>query len=292
MDTLAGARLNLPMVMEVGATRTHEARCVSWHAHPGCQLIFLLRGTTTCEFRRRSRTELELAGGHFLIIPPGLAHRSTSDMRPPCILLHIVLGQRARSDCQNTSFTPEEWRWIRKRFARASLSVHPFSAELQRLAEKLVRAVPEFCAHHEGGLPRARLRAGVCEILLETAAQLNVSTKAVPDDMVEAAKAYLRRRLDEKLLISNVARALGVGRARLFEQFKRSAGMTPNDFLIRARVEKARELMTNQRMSVTEIAYAVGFCSSQYFSTVFRRHTGLTPGEYRVGKRTGGRVSR
>ena len=57
--------------------------------------------------------------------------------------------------------------------------------------------------------------------------------------------------------------------------------MTPNDFLLRVRVEKARELMANRGKTVTEVAFAVGFSSSQYFSTVFRRYTGQTPGEYR-----------
>ena len=281
MDTLPGDKLHLPLVAEVGATRSHVARCVAWHSHPGYQLLFLLRGTTAYEFRHRGRADLEVPGGHFLIIPPGVAHRGAPDMRPPCILFHIVLDARAGSDCRNTPFQPEEWRWLQRQCQRAHLAVHPFSTEIQRLAEKLVRAVPEYCAHPAGRLPLARLRAWTCEILLESAAQLNATTKSEPDDVVQAAEACLRNRLDEKVRMSEVARALGVTRARLFEQFKRGAGLTPNDFLLRARVEKARELMADRRKSVTEIAFAVGFSSSQYFSTVFRRYTGKTPGEYR-----------
>lgn len=281
MDTLPGNKLNLPLVAEVGATRSHVARCVAWHSHPGGQLIFLLRGTTAYEFKHRRRAEVEVPGGHFLIVPPGVAHRGAPDMRPPCILFHIVLDERAGSDCRNTAFTPAEWLWLQRQFRRAGLSVHPFSTEIQRLADKLVRAVPEYCTHPGGGLPLARLRAWTCEILLESAAQLNATTKAEPDDVVQAAEAYLRNRLDEKVRMSEVARALGVTRARLFEQFKRGAGLTPNDFLLRVRVERARELMADRRKSVTEVAFAVGFSSSQYFSTVFRRYTGQTPGEYR-----------
>lgn len=281
MDTLPGEKLHLPLVAEVGATRSHVARSVTWHAHPGGQLLFLLRGSTAYEFRHRGRAELEVPGGHFLVIPPGVAHRGAPDMRPPCILFHIVLDAQAGGDCRNTSFTPEEWRWLQQQLRRAGLSVHPFSAELQRLAGKLVRAVPEYCAQPGGRLHQARLRAWTCEILLESAAQLNEATKAEPNDVVQAAEACLRSRLDEKVRMSEVARALGVTRARLFEQFKRGAGMTPNDFLLRVRVEKARELMANRQKSVTEVAFAAGFNSSQYFSTVFRRYTGQAPGEYR-----------
>lgn len=281
MDTLLGTKLQLPLVAEVGATRTHVARSVAWHAHPGWQLLFLLRGATAYEFKHRGRVALEVPGGHFLLIPPGTLHRGGPDMRPPCLLFHIVLDRRAGQNCQNASFTAAEWRWLQQQFRRASLSVHPFSAELQRLADKLVRAVPEYCTNAGGRLALARLRAWTCEILLESAAQLNATTKAEPDDLVQAAEALLRSRLGEKVRLSEVARVLGVTRARLFEQFKRGAGLTPNDFLQRARVDKARELMESQRQSVTEIAFAVGFSSSQYFSTVFRRYTGKTPGEYR-----------
>lgn len=281
MDTLPGVKLNLPLVAEVGATRSHVARCVAWHSHPGGQLLFLLRGTTAYEFRHPRRAEVEVPGGHFLIIPPGLAHRGAPGMRPPCILFHVVLAADAGINCRNSPFTPAEWRWLQRQFQRAQLAVHPFSTELQRLADKLVRLVPEYCAHPGGRLARARLRAWTCEILLESAAQLNEATKAEPDDVVQAAEAYLRNRLDEKVRMSEVARTLGVTRARLFEQFKRGTGMTPNDYLLRVRVEKARELMANPGKSVTEVAFAAGFSSSQYFSTVFRRYTGHTPGEYR-----------
>lgn len=281
MDTVTGNELALPLVVEVGATRSHVARSVTWHAHAGHQLLFLLRGTTAYEFRGRDRTEMELPGGHFLVIPPNVGHRGAPDMRPPCILFHLVLAAGPDTDCRHASFTPEEWRWLRRQLQRARLSVHPFSTELQRLAAQLVRAVPEFRSRAGGPLQLARLRGWVCEILLESAAQLNTATKAEPDDVVQAAEAHLRNRLDEKVRMSEVARALGVTRARLFEQFKRGTGMTPNDFLQRVRVEKARELMANRRKSVTEVAFAVGFSSSQYFSTVFRRYTGQTPGEYR-----------
>jgi transcriptional regulator GlxA family with amidase domain len=72
-----------------------------------------------------------------------------------------------------------------------------------------------------------------------------------------------------------------VTRARLFEQFKRGTGMTPTDYLLRVRVERARELMADTSRSLTEVAHATGFSSSQYFSTVFRRYTGMAPGAMR-----------
>lgn len=288
MDTLSGSKLGLPLVAEVGATRSHVARAVPWHAHGGWQLLFLLRGTTAYEFRSRRTAALEVPGGHFLLVPPGLAHRGAPDMRPPCLVLHLVLHAAGDGRGRAAPFAPAESQWLFRQFERAGLSVHPFSTDIHRLAARMVRAVPELCARSSGLLAAARLRVWVCELLLDSAAQLNEATKAEPDDVVQAAEALLRSRLAEKVRMSEAARSLGVTRARLFELFKRGTGMTPNDYLLRIRVDRARELMADAERSITEVAFATGFNSSQYFSTVFRRYTGLTPGAYRQSLMRGG----
>jgi transcriptional regulator GlxA family with amidase domain len=73
----------------------------------------------------------------------------------------------------------------------------------------------------------------------------------------------------------------------LFQLFKQNTGLTPNDYLQRLRIAKARELLTTTSQSVTEIAFAAGFASSQYFSRVFRKYTGQMPSEYRRRHRQG-----
>lgn len=130
---------------------------------------------------------------------------------------------------------------------------------------------------------RARMRLQLCELLLESAAQLDTATQSEPDDLIAAAEAWIRSHLGEKIHMDTLSCALGVTRARLFDQFKRSAGRTQNDFLLRLRVDKARELMADPQRSLTGIALEAGFGSSQYFSTEFRRYTRRTPKAYRGG---------
>lgn len=273
--------MGLPLLAEVGATPSHVARAVPWHGHTGWQLLFLLRGTTAYEFRGPRSTMLDVPGGHFLLIPPGLEHRGAQDMRPPCILLHLVLRGPDGSEGTAGLLTAVESRWLFRQLDRAGLSVHQFSADIQQLVVRISRDL----SVGQGGvalpLRMARMRVWLCELLLESAAQLNEATRSEPDDLVQAVATVLRGRLSEKLRMSEVARSLGVTRARLFDQFKRGTGMTPNDYLLHVRVEKARELMVDRKHSNTEVAHATGFGSSQYFSTVFRRYTGQTPRAFR-----------
>lgn len=70
----------------------------------------------------------------------------------------------------------------------------------------------------------------------------------------------------------------------MFEVFKETTGLTPNDYLLRQRIERAKERLTQTSQPITEIALGVGFSSSQYFANVFRRYTGMTPLAHR--KRT------
>ena len=290
MDTVTGVELALPFVAEIGSTRSHVARSVTWHTHDGIQILFLQRGTTAYEFARRDKPEVVLPGGHLLAVPGSVPHRGAPDMRPPCILFHIVLKGWRGPAWDRSPFTTPERVWLQRQFAGHPLEPRAFSRSIHRLVEELVRGVAEFRTSR-GKVPplRARMRLQLCELLLESAAQLNEATQSEPDDLVAAAEAWIRGHLAEKIHMDTLARAVGVTRARLFEQFKRSAGLTPNDFLLRLRVDKARELMADSRHSLTDIALNAGFSTSQYFSTVFRRYTGRTPKAYREGLLRGAR---
>jgi transcriptional regulator GlxA family with amidase domain len=74
----------------------------------------------------------------------------------------------------------------------------------------------------------------------------------------------------------------------MFDIFKTQTGLTPNDYLQRARVEKAQEQLRQTNLSVTQIALATGFSSGQYFSTVFARYTGVSPTAFRKGAKPRG----
>ena len=119
-------------------------------------------------------------------------------------------------------------------------------------------------------------------VILEAVRQLALPVGVgKPADLVAAAEAYLRQRFAEPVQMPELVRHIGLSRARMFELFKSVTGLTPNDYLLRYRIERARELLTSTQRNITDIAMATGFSSSQYFSNVFRKYTGLSPSEYR-----------
>jgi AraC-like DNA-binding protein len=65
------------------------------------------------------------------------------------------------------------------------------------------------------------------------------------------------------------------------KMFKKATGLTLTDYLGRVRVEKAKNLLLNPHLRVSEIAYTVGFQSLTHFNRVFRKLTGESPTDFR-----------
>ena len=95
------------------------------------------------------------------------------------------------------------------------------------------------------------------------------------------ARRLLDRRLHEPVDLTALAREVGCAPAYLSRLFARSFGMSPVEYVMRRRVEKARRLLAQTRQSVAEIAVALGFHDSSHFARHFRRHTGASPAEFR-----------
>ena len=63
--------------------------------------------------------------------------------------------------------------------------------------------------------------------------------------------------------------------------FKQTYGITPNQFIINKRLEKAMHLLESTNLPIKDIAVSTGFANSYYFSRTFRMKTTITPSEYR-----------
>ena len=95
------------------------------------------------------------------------------------------------------------------------------------------------------------------------------------------AVAFLTDRLEEHVSLADVADTVGLSPYHFARAFKATTGEPPHRFLMARRVERAKEMLAGTGESVTAIAHACGFASSQHLATVFRRLVGMTPSAYR-----------
>ena len=99
--------------------------------------------------------------------------------------------------------------------------------------------------------------------------------------LVTRAKRLIADRSEDELSLDDMAKALNVSTFYFCKQFKKATGLTFTEYLSRTRVEKARNLLLNPNLRVSEIAFACGFGSLGHFNRIFRKVAGTSPTEYR-----------
>jgi AraC-like DNA-binding protein len=110
-------------------------------------------------------------------------------------------------------------------------------------------------------------------------ARADVARRASADN--ERAIAFIRDRPELPLDIAELAAQSGLSASRFKAKFREQTGMPPGEYALRHKVERARSMLAAGKTSVTAVAYDLGFSSSQYFSTVFRRFTQQRPSDLR-----------
>jgi AraC-like DNA-binding protein len=99
------------------------------------------------------------------------------------------------------------------------------------------------------------------------------------------ARNFIHEHSDEELSLTQVAKAVNISPNYLSEKFKQVTGVNFVDYIARTRFEKARVLLHDVDLRVSEIAFAVGFQSLSQFNRVFKKFSGKSPTEYRAGAR-------
>jgi AraC-like DNA-binding protein len=91
----------------------------------------------------------------------------------------------------------------------------------------------------------------------------------------------IRDRYAEPITLGDCADEADLSSWHLLRSFRATFGETPKELQTRVRLERARHLLTLTGRSVTEVCFEVGFSSLGTFSTLFKRHSGVSPIDYR-----------
>jgi AraC-like DNA-binding protein len=93
---------------------------------------------------------------------------------------------------------------------------------------------------------------------------------------------YIHEHLTEKIPVDMLSRKAYLSRNIFFKWFKEQFSLTPLEYITRERIRLARQLLADERNTVSEVGQRCGFTDTNYFVRAFRRSEGLTPGAYRV----------
>jgi len=99
--------------------------------------------------------------------------------------------------------------------------------------------------------------------------------------LIESIRHYIDLHYANEISLSTLSELFHINSAHLSETFKNHVGENFSDYLVKLRMNKAEKLLKDEQLKIIDVANLVGFSSSGYFSTVFKKHTSQTPVEYR-----------
>jgi len=105
--------------------------------------------------------------------------------------------------------------------------------------------------------------------------------RALVDPDISKALANMHQQPDHPWTVAELARGVGMSRTGFAVRFKEQAGVSPLDYLIQWRMQKAGDLLRQGEENVEEVAQRVGYESGAAFSKAFKREMGLPQGSYR-----------
>lgn len=156
-------------------------------------------------------------------------------------------------------------------------------ARRDELINVFKRAINEIQAERLQAMEERSIRERLQSIL--PAAVPAAAKQSRASAVVNEVKEYVDRNYAKKISLTTAADHVCLSPGYLGPLFKSVAGVSFRSYLRSVRVSRAKELMKDHTLNLTQIAQAVGYDDQNYFSQVFLEETGIRPGEYRGGGR-------
>lgn len=115
---------------------------------------------------------------------------------------------------------------------------------------------------------------------LESPEAVEQDLPGLPGYIERRVMTYLRLNYAHNVSLAQIARAMNLSRNYMCSTFKREAGRTIGEALTDIRLQRAKLLLLEGRLSVKEVARAVGYNSPEHFARVFHQHENISPGRY------------
>ena len=272
------ADIGVPEVPLIGAYRGMRAEsALPAHTHGNCLEIHLLK--TGCQVFSLGRQLFTVRGGECFVTQPGEPHGTgTLPLRRGTVYwMQVALPSRSRAFCGLVGEDADVLLRGLRRLTARHFAVRP---EAVSLFEELVVRLQSPAAPLRR--PAIMTRLGLWLLTVVESAQ--TSAQLVPTADIRAALELMGRDAEAATTVETTAKRLGFSKVSFFRRFKEQTGLSPHDYLMDRRIERAALRLHESAQDITDLAYELGFSSSQYFSTVFSRYMGMSPSDYRRHK--------
>lgn len=260
---------------------------LEWHRNEGVEFTYLARGSLGFAV---DGTEYTLKRGCLTITRPWQSHRVGLPHVDPSRLHWLILDVGVRRPNHRwvwprwVALAPDDLARLTRLLQYNENPVWPADDAIERTFEAL-----SDCASspHRAAL-ESELRLRINELLLEVLRLLMNQQMALDEELastrrgVEVFLRDLKSMIDRSWTLDEMAQACGLGRTQFCRHCQDLTNMSPMEYLTFSRLQRSANLLKDSRdLTITDVAFASGFSSSQYFSLQFRRYYRTTPSAYR-----------
>lgn len=282
MKHLKGFRFDCGFVQRISHIEDKTSHRITWNVHDGCEVHYVLKGNNTWE-TAADKSRVNVAGGSFIVIPPKVQHRAADALGSPSERIGIIYNNRRAAKDGRFALNRRDLNRIFSRLNSHGFVPRPIPPELKHTLRDIRKALVKFDPNESDSLLRLRLLNE--QLIFQTYETLGCDTIFDrKDNVIDAVCKWIVGHLSERISIEAIVNRSGYSRSRLFDLFLAETGMTPKDYVVRARLDAARSMLKNKRnkaTSISKIARNCGFMSAVNFSIAFRRHYGKSPSEFR-----------
>jgi AraC family transcriptional regulator len=231
---------------------------IARHAHERAFFGFVLEGGYQETFEQRQR---ECRPCTFLFHPEGERHSE----------LHYETVVRI------FCFEPAP-NWLEKVRDRSGCLCEPFDSQGGPLARVAARLYDEFRVQDAFS---SIAMEGLALELLATACRGQFDQESKPPRWLREIRDILHEQFSEDLSLGELASQVGIHPAHLARAFRHHYHCTVGDYVRDRRMAQARSQLVSSDLPLSELAHALGYSDQSHFSNTFKRHTGMTPGQFR-----------
>lgn len=256
---------------------------MSFHTHEASEIMYVLDGVCSVEvlIEGVNSSKVTLKKGEFIILNGGVPHRLL--VADTCRMLNIEF----QFTLSHGQLFPSMKQLAEREEALAALFHDPVSflvlREYQDIHHVLRSLVVELDASSSGFEPMAQILLAQLLIRIARLHQENMAmgSLGIQGKYVQQCIEYLHQNYDRNVQIKDVAEAINLHPGYLQRVFKMKMGISIMVYLNSFRMEKTQMLLRQTEIPIVDIADYVGIGSRQYLHMMFKKHTGMTPVEYR-----------
>jgi AraC-like DNA-binding protein/mannose-6-phosphate isomerase-like protein (cupin superfamily) len=248
---------------------------MAFHSHPAVEIMYVISGECVVEFEENF---VMMKKGQFILIDSCVIHRLI--VVEQCRMLNIefsfVEKAGAFPSIKELALENQFFTWFLN-FKKAYIVLHDPSEVYQTL-KSLVLELDE--SEKDNKLlihlliSQLLIRIGTMAFEAEgSKKQMNIS--------IQKAIEYIHHHYDCAIQVSDVAAIVHLHPGYLHRLFKAHMGCSIMEYVAIHRIQKAKALLLQTDMSITEVSSYIGMNSAQYFSTLFKKYTQMTPLEFR-----------